>query len=34
MIIRFIFKIKSCDISMYVCSLKFYIEIFEINIIN
>jgi hypothetical protein len=33
MIIKFILKIKSCDIYVYVYSLKIYTEIFEIYII-
>jgi len=34
MIMKFIFKIKSGDIYVYVYSLKVYNAIFEINILN
>jgi hypothetical protein len=34
MIIKSILKVKSCDIYVYVYSLKFYNEIFEIDFLN
>jgi len=34
MIIKLNLKIRSCDIYVYVYSLKHYNEIFEINILN
>jgi len=34
MMIEFIFRIKSCDIYVYVYSLKLYNAIFEIRILN